>query len=220
MAYNKRPNKREDNGFSSYVAQGRRVARKNTGGTIISFASIVIIGNKLGKVGYSMGKSPSMRNAIQKAEKGAQKKMITCKIVNGTIPHDFTIKRGASKIMFKPAPPGSGIIAGGVVRKILELAGYKDISAKVFGTNTISKNVQTTFEALEIISKSKVEVKEFKKKEKKATDKKEDSKKSKVKKETVKKATDSKTKASTVKKAKKTTTKKAVASKVTKKNVK
>lgn len=136
------------NSIQEELIKAKRVSKKNTGGNKISFSALMVVGDKNGSVGYYLGKAPTMTNAIQKASQKAKENMVSVNLVNGTLPHDVVIKRGSAKILVRPAPVGSGLIAGGAVRKVLELAGVKDASAKILGTRNKALNVKATIELL------------------------------------------------------------------------
>jgi small subunit ribosomal protein S5 len=104
-------------------------------------------------VGVGLGKSSDVSSAIIKAASSAKKKMIVVPINNETIPHPISIKRGAAQILLKPATRGTGIIAGGAVRAVVEAAGIKNITSKILGTDNKANNVYATFEALEMLAK-------------------------------------------------------------------
>ncbi len=106
------------------------------------------MGNKKGQVGVGLGKAPDVSNAIRKGILLARKNLIDVPIIAGTIPFRIDIKLGAAKVMLKPAPIGSGIIAGGAVRSVVNAAGIQNISTKVLGTNNAMSNVSATLEAL------------------------------------------------------------------------
>ncbi|MBI2594313.1 30S ribosomal protein S5 [Candidatus Curtissbacteria bacterium] len=135
------------------VVQTNRVSKKTKGGNRISFSSLVVVGDKKGKVGVGLGKSKDVATAIRKAIAYAKKHLINVPIVGGTIPHDVLVKRGAAKILLKPAPEGSGVIAGGAVRSVVEAAGIRNISSKILGTKNKASNVYTTLEALRSLKK-------------------------------------------------------------------
>lgn len=109
----------------------------------------MVVGDKKGRVGVGLGKARDVAQAIRKGASFAKKHLITVPIVAGTIPSDILVKRGAAKILLKPAKEGSGIIAGGAVRSVVEAAGIRNISAKVLGTKNQASNVYATLEALE-----------------------------------------------------------------------
>lgn len=134
--------------FEEVVYQLKRVSKKNTGGNTISFTALVIVGDKKGRIGAALGKSRDVSKAIQKAISKAKDNVITVNLKGNTIPHEVTHKYSASKVLLKPAPKGSGIIAGGPIRAVLELAGVKDVSAKMLGSSNKLTNVRGTIEAL------------------------------------------------------------------------
>lgn len=139
--------------FEEKVIQVNRVSKKTQGGNRIGFSVLMVIGDKKGRVGVGLGKARDVSSAIRKGVTYAKKHLITVPIVNGTIPTDLYIKRGAAKIILKPAPEGSGVIAGGAVRSVVEAAGVRNISAKVVGTKNQASNVYATLEALRSFSK-------------------------------------------------------------------
>lgn len=139
--------------FEEKIIEIKRVSKKIKGGNAIGFTVLVVVGNRNGKVGYGYGKALNVADAIGKAVSSAKSKMYEVKINGKTISHDVDAKVGASRIMFKPAPEGTGIIAGGSVRTVLELAGIKDISSKVLGSNNKLANVRCTIKALKKIKK-------------------------------------------------------------------
>lgn len=126
-----------------------RVAKKIKGGERIGFAALVAVGDGKGRVGVGYGRAKDLRTAIEKGKKRARARMFTVPIRGATIPHRVEVKEGAAQIIIKPAPRGSGLIAGGVVRNLLELAGYKDVSAKILGTRNKMTNARATVKALE-----------------------------------------------------------------------
>ena len=139
---------RNQDGFEEEIVQVNRVSKKTKGGNKIGFSVLTVVGDKKGKVGVGLGKAPDVSAAIKKGVSLAKKHAIEVPIVNGTIPFEFNIKLGAAKIILKPAPPGSGVIAGGAVRSVVSLAGIKNISSKVLGTKNQASNVYATIEAL------------------------------------------------------------------------
>ncbi|OGD86450.1 30S ribosomal protein S5 [Candidatus Curtissbacteria bacterium RIFCSPHIGHO2_01_FULL_41_11] len=134
--------------FDERVIQVNRVSKKTKGGNRMAFSVLLVVGDKKGRVGVGLGKARDVASAIRKASAYAKKHLITVPIVRGTIPHDVLIKRGAAKILLKPAPEGSGVIAGGAVRSVVEAAGILNISSKVLGTKNQASNVYATLEAL------------------------------------------------------------------------
>lgn len=138
--------------FDEQVVQINRVSKKTKGGNKVGFSALTVVGDKKGRVGVGLGKAPDVSNAIRKGMSHAKKHMITVPLVNGTIPFRIDIKVGAAKIMLKPAPPGSGIIAGGAVRSVVSAAGIENISSKMLGTENKISNIYATLEALKQVS--------------------------------------------------------------------
>lgn len=134
--------------FDEKIIQVNRVSKKTKGGNKISFSVLAVVGDRKGKVGVGLGKAKDVATAIRKGTSYAKKHTISVPIKNGTIPHDIQIKRGAARIILKPAPIGSGIIAGGAVRAVVEAAGITNISSKILGTKNKASNVYATLEAL------------------------------------------------------------------------
>ncbi len=135
-------------GFEEKIVQVNRVSKKTQGGNKVGFGVLVVVGDKKGKVGVGLGKAGDVSAAIKKGVTLAKKHVIEVPILNGTIPFEFYIKLGAAKILLKPAPKGSGVIAGGAVRSVVSLAGIENISSKVLGTDNQASNVYATIEAL------------------------------------------------------------------------
>lgn len=140
--------------FEERIVETKRVSKKTKGGNKIGFTALVVIGNKHGKVGVGLGKAPNISAAIQKGIKTAKRNMLDIEIKNDTIPHEVSGKYKASKVKLMPAPKGAGVIAGGSVRNVVELAGIKNISAKLIGSNNKQCNVQATLIALKKMKKS------------------------------------------------------------------
>ena len=138
-----------NDGLEERVIEIKRVSKKTTGGNAISFTALVVVGNKNGKVGAGYSKAKDVSSAITKALAQARKSMINVKLKATTISHDVTNKYSSAKVFLKPAPEGSGIIAGGSIRTVLELAGIHDISSKMLGSNNKLCNIKCTIEALE-----------------------------------------------------------------------
>lgn len=138
--------------FEEKVVQVNRVSKKTKGGNKISFSVLVVVGDKKGRVGVGLGKAKDVASSIRKAVNYAKKHLINVPIKNGTIESDIFIKLGAAKVLLKPAPVGSGVIAGGAVRVVVEAAGIRNISSKVLGTKNQASNVYATLEALKRLS--------------------------------------------------------------------
>jgi small subunit ribosomal protein S5 len=135
------------------VIEIKRISKKTRGGNQIRFSALVVVGDKKGKVGIALSKAPDVRNAITKAIASAKKRMVKIPLTGTTIPCSVSEKFSAAKVLLKPAPPGSGIIAGGPVRVVLESAGVRDASAKILGTKNKVSNVYATLAALKTISR-------------------------------------------------------------------
>ena len=148
MATNNFRQSREPKEFDEKVIQISRVSKKTKGGNKIGFSALVVVGDHKGKVGVALGKASDVLSAIQKGIKKAKKKMIVLPMDGTTIPFAITVKRGAGKIMLKPASKGTGVVAGGPVRAVVEAAGVRDIVGKVMGSDNQSSSVYATFEAL------------------------------------------------------------------------
>ena len=125
-----------------------RVAKVVKGGRTFRFSAVVVVGDENGHIGVGNGKSSEVPDAIKKAIQDAKKNLVTVPVVGTTIPHEFVGKFGSAKVVLKPAAVGTGLIAGGSVRPVLELAGYKDIRTKIIGTTNPRNVVSATIQAL------------------------------------------------------------------------
>ena len=134
--------------FEEKIIQISRVSKKTKGGNRIGFSVLAVIGDRKGKVGVGLGKALDVRGAIKKGMSKARKNLIEVPIKRTTIPYEVRMKKGAARIIIKPAPEGTGLIAGGPVRVVVELAGIRDVVAKILGTNNKASNVYATIEAL------------------------------------------------------------------------
>ena len=134
--------------FEEKVVQVNRVSKKTKGGNKIGFSVLVVVGDKKGRVGVGLGGAPDVSAAVKKAVIYARKHLITVPMKKTTIPHVVFVKLGAARIMLKPAPAGTGVIAGGPVRAVVEAAGIRDIVSKILGTSNKASNVYATIEAL------------------------------------------------------------------------
>lgn len=134
--------------FAEEVIQIDRVTRVVKGGRRLRFRATVVIGNKKGKVGMGIGKSVEVTGAIQKAIAQAKKSLISVPMVGQTIPHKIKVKYKSARLLLMPACPGTGIIAGGPLRKIIELAGIQNVMSKALGNNNRVTNTQAAIIAL------------------------------------------------------------------------
>lgn len=137
--------------FEEKIVQVNRVSKKTKGGNQMGFTVLTVVGDKKGRVGVALGKAPDVLSSIQKGVRKAKKRLIRIPLKKGTIPFAVNIKYGAAKVLLKPAPQGSGIIAGGAVRAVAEAAGITDIVGKILGSSNQANNVYATFKALDHI---------------------------------------------------------------------
>jgi small subunit ribosomal protein S5 len=144
---------KEPKEFEEKVIQISRVSKKTKGGNKMGFSILMVVGDRKGQVGVGLGKSNDVMSAIRKGVKKAKKNMITVPLDGTTIPFSINVKRGSGQVLLKPAPKGSGVIAGGPVRAVVEAAGIRDISSKILGSGNQSVSVYATFEALIQIKK-------------------------------------------------------------------
>lgn len=144
--------------FEEKIVQVNRVSKKTKGGNKIGFSVLAVVGDRKGRVGVGLGGAPDVSSSVRKAVSYAKKHLITVPLVDHrTIPHEIHVKRGAARVMLKPAPAGTGVIAGGAVRAVVEAAGIRDIVSKILGSKNQASNVYATLEAL---TKFKVRIKE------------------------------------------------------------
>ena len=143
--FDKKP---EDDGLTKVMVSVRLVQKTTSGGRTPSFSALCVVGDKKGRVGIGTGKARETVAAIEKGFNEAKKNMINVAMAGTTIPHEVEVKFGSSLIRLLPAKPGTGVIAGGAARPVLELAGIKDITAKNHGSNNKINTVRATFNAL------------------------------------------------------------------------
>ena len=134
--------------FEETIVNIGRVTKVVKGGRRFRFTALVVVGNKKGVVGYGVGKAKEVPDAIKKAVDNAFKNLTTVKIKGTTVAHDIEHKYNASRILIKPASEGTGLIAGGAARPVLELAGFQDVLTKSIGSNNPNTLVRATIEAL------------------------------------------------------------------------
>lgn len=130
------------------VVDTRRVSKTVKGGRILRFAALVVVGDQNGHVGYGLGKSAEIPEAIRKAIENAKKNLIQIKLKGTSIPHEIIGEFGAARVLLKPAAEGTGVIAGGTVRAVLDMAGVRDIRTKSMRSNNKINVVKATFEGL------------------------------------------------------------------------
>ncbi len=135
--------------FDQKVVEVTRVTRVVAGGKRMRFRALVVIGDRKGRVGMGLKKGLDVQESVNKAVNQAKKNMITLPLVNETIPHEVTMKYKASKLIMRPARTGTGVIAGGAVRSVMELAGVKNIISKMIGSSNKVNNIKAVFKAFE-----------------------------------------------------------------------
>ena len=168
----KKQQRREKPEFEQKLLDLARVTRVVKGGRRFRFRATLVIGNRKGQVGVGVSKGSDVSDAIQKAYNDAKKNLINVSLDGNTIPHDISMKLGSAKVLLKPAQEGRGVIAGGAVRSVVDLAGIRDIVSKSLGSSNKLNVARATIEALKGLKKPRVkEVKAEEKKEEKIMEK-------------------------------------------------
>ena len=147
MAYNKK-DERNDEGLQEKLVQVNRVAKTVKGGRIFTFTALTVVGDGNGKVGFGRGKAREVPAAIQKAMEAARRNMIDVELNGDTIQYATTGRHGGSKVYMQPASQGTGVIAGGAMRAVFEIAGVQNVLAKCYGSTNPVNVVRATFKAL------------------------------------------------------------------------
>lgn len=153
------PNALSEDGFRETVVAINRVSKTVKGGKRFSFSALVVIGDGAGTVGSGLGKAREVQSSIQKGNAQARKNLIKFALVGDTIPHEILAKFGSGKVWMKPAAPGTGVIAGGGVRAVLEAGGIKNILTKSLGSNNCFNVVGATMECLKRLRTSEATAK-------------------------------------------------------------
>jgi len=138
----------QETGLFVQLVRNNKVFKTHKGGKTASWSALVVVGDRNGKVGVGIGKARGVPDAIRKGEEAGRRAMISVPMIAGTIPHDVRSKMGATLVWLKPASPGTGVVAGGAVRVILEAAGLVDVLAKVFGSRNPVNCAWATMKAL------------------------------------------------------------------------
>lgn len=139
----------EETGLIDKVVRINRVAKVVKGGRNFSFSALVVVGDGEGSVGYGLGKATEVPEAIKKGLEKAKRNMVKISLLNGTVPFEVVGKAGAGRVLLKPASPGTGLIAGGGIRAVLEAAGVTDILTKCIGTHNTQNIVRATMQGLQ-----------------------------------------------------------------------
>jgi small subunit ribosomal protein S5 len=148
----------EESGITERVVKISRVSKVVKGGRHLSFSAVVVVGDREGRVGIGMGKALAVPDAVKKGAVKARKGMTEITLKGSTIPHEITVKHGASEVMLRPASPGTGVIAGGTVRAVVELAGVKDILTKARHSTNPVNTTKAAFKALTLLRDPETEL--------------------------------------------------------------
>lgn len=147
---NESPKKEKNEGdLSEKVLYVNRCSKVVKGGRKFSFSALILVGDGKGRVGYGFAKANELTDAIRKGGEAARKNLVTCPVEGTTIPHEIRVCWDGADILFKPAPRGTGVVAGSKVRAVLEMAGIKDVNAKNLGSSNPINQVKATFDAIE-----------------------------------------------------------------------
>lgn len=144
----------EEKEFDQRIIDLARVTRVMAGGKRMRFRACVVVGDGKGRLGYGLGKGADVTMAVQKAANRARRDVVAVPIVRETIPHELHVKVKAARLLLKPAPKGTGVVAGGAIRQALELSGIGNIVAKVYGSKNKINNVRALFAALKMLTES------------------------------------------------------------------
>lgn len=147
-----RQRQRTEPEYEQQLVDLARVTRVVKGGKRLSFRACIVIGDRKGKIAVGVAKGLDVPAAIEKAVRKAKKELFEVKVVNDTIPHLLKAKYGAAKVLIRPAKQGHGIVAGGVVRTVLSVAGIKNVTAKILGSKSKINNVKATLKALKSLN--------------------------------------------------------------------
>ena len=143
------PGQLDDNQFGHEVLEISRVVRVVKGGRRFRFRATVVVGDRQGKIGLGISKSRDVQQAIQKAQARAMKRVVTIPVVEGTIKHEVVAKFKGAKVLLKPARPGTGVIAGGIIRTVADLVGIRDLVSKRYGSSNRISNARATIKAFQ-----------------------------------------------------------------------
>ncbi|MCE9642795.1 MAG: 30S ribosomal protein S5 [Candidatus Andersenbacteria bacterium] len=143
------PGQLDDNQFGHEVLEISRVVRVVKGGRRFRFRATVVVGDRQGKIGLGISKSRDVQQAIQKAQARAMKRVVTIPVVDGTIKHEVVAKFKGAKVLLKPARPGTGVIAGGIIRTVADLVGIRDLVSKRYGSSNRISNARATIKAFQ-----------------------------------------------------------------------